>query len=221
MRRTLFYGGEGSWSYKSAAVEFPSLGFLQKLTFLLMGRGRARGSQPAPSSGQSAVCGVTAGWGHASCGAGGATNTTRSTGPILLPGTLARWRLQAGFLAPSALGMPKELSGRGAAVPCPGKQLSLQPLCPTLLHPPLRAGRQAGQGRGGRHTPAALTHYQTVLHQFPHSRGTRGSRVCVGASAAGGSLPGPVRAGRGRQGSQATAATTEREHRRPRGTTAP
>lgn len=87
------------------------------------------------------------------------------------------------------------------------------PLCSTH-----HSGRQ---GRGGRHTPAALTHYQTVLHQFPHSRGTWGSRVCVGASAAGGSLPGPVRAGRGRQGSQATAATTEREHRRPRGITAP
>ena len=140
-----------------AAAEFLSLGFLQKPTFLAMGRqGRVCGSQrPEHSVRDHSKGGDTC----------QATNTRfpRSVGSKLLPHTLASWRLQAGVLAPSAPGTPTELSGRSTAIPRPlpapvPASSWAGSMCLGCGCAPQCSTHHSGQARPGRAPPLAVPH---------------------------------------------------------------
>lgn len=163
------------------AAEFLSLGFLQKSTFLAIGRqGRVCGSQRPEHSVQDHSKGGD------TCEA---TNTRfpRSVGPncSLYPhqlGTLG-W-LPGTFCPRHAHRAQRERHGHSPppAHPSPSKQLGWEHvsgprLCPPVLRPPLRPGRAGAGATLGSPSPASC---QCCSHQG--TRGSRWGRVCLGAT---------------------------------------
>ena len=88
--------------------------------------------------------------------------------------------------------------------PCPGPSKQYGPrLCPPMLHPPLRPGRAGAGATLGSPSPTSCQCCCTSSLTPRGHVGAGGAECAWEPPAAGGSLPGPVRAGRGRLGSQA------------------